>query len=342
MMRIAFIFPRKKQNSGCRFRVLQYLPYLKEHGIEYKLFFPRTYGMDGLKEIEKPNLYIFLPLHFIKLLISILIRKYDVIFIQRYVFTATLPVEMFFRVLPGKKVIIDFDDLVYLNHPKFYSFVLRSVHKVIVGNTFLSRFAKQYNSDVSIIPTPVETEKYYPVKPEEKKTFTIGWIGGPSGLYLLEPLYSSFKRLAEKIDYNLVVVSDFSRGPKMTFPGVNVINRQWSEKTELADLNSFDVGLMPLLKNDYISKGKCSYKALQYMAVGIPALIFAEGNNLEIVIDGFDGFLYETEDEFISRILSLYNNRDLLQEIGRQARDKIEKEYATSTVFKDLLKVISG
>ncbi|BBO87649.1 hypothetical protein DSCOOX_08290 [Desulfosarcina ovata subsp. ovata] len=139
----------------------------------------------------------------------------------------------------------------------------------------------------------------------------------------------------------MVIVSDFNRGTKLSIRGVNVINRQWSEETELTDLNSFDVGLMPLLKNDYISKGKCSYKALQYMAVGIPALIYAEGNNLEIVKDGIDGFLYETEDEFITKVLSLYNNGIFSQEMGRQAKDKIEKEYATSTVFRDLFKVVS-
>ena len=340
-MRIAFIFPNTKRNSGCRFRVLQYLPYLDEIGIEYKLFFPRTYRMEGLKQIKKPNLFLFLPFVLLKLFISIFFGDYDVIFIQRYVFSAALPVEIFFRILPGKKIVIDFDDLIYLHHPKLYSVVLRSIHKVIVGNTFLSQFAKQYNSDVSIIPTPVETGNYYPVCPRERKTFTIGWIGGPSGLYLLEPLYNSFQQLAKKIEYQLVVVSDFNRGQKLSLPDVRVVNLQWSEETELTDLNSFDVGLMPLLKNDFISKGKCSYKALQYMAVGIPALIFAEGNNLEIVKDGIDGFLYETEDEFMAKVLSLYYNSVFSQNMGRQAREKIEKQYATSTVFKDLLKVIS-
>lgn len=340
-MRIAFIFPNTIRNSGCRFRILQYLPYLKNHGINYKLFFPRTFGMTGLKEIERSKLIFFLPFYFSKLFISILFGKYDVIFIQRYIFNAALPIEPFFRILPGKKIIIDFDDLVYFKHPIFYSIVLRSVHKAIVGNSYLSQFARQFNSDVSIIPTPVETEQYYPVKMEENKVFTLGWIGGPSGLYLLKPLYSSFQRLAKKIDYQLVIVSDFNRGQKLYLPGVNIINRQWSEETELSDLNCFDVGLMPLLKDDYISKGKCSYKALQYMAVGIPALIFAEGNNLEIVKDGIDGFLYETEDEFIAKVLSLYNNITFSQDMGRMALKKIENEYATSVVFRDLLKVIS-
>lgn len=340
-MRIAFIFPNTKINSGCRFRVLQYLHYLKEHGIEYNLFFPRTYEMKGHKEIERSKLIIYLPFYFLRLFLSILIGNYDVIFIQRYVFNVALPIEPFFRILLGKKIIIDFDDMVYLKHPKFYSLVLRSVHKVIVGNTYLSKFARQFNSDVSVIPTPVETGQYYPVKLGENKVFTIGWIGGPSGLYLLEPLYSSFQRLAKIIDYQVVIVSDFNRGTKLSLPGVNIINRQWSEKTELTDLNNFDVGLMPLLKDDYISKGKCSYKALQYMAVGIPALIFAEGNNLEIVKDGIDGFLYETEDEFIAKVLSLYNNITFSQDMGRNALKKIENDYATSMVFKDLLNVIS-
>src|SRR6266566_2733701 len=80
--------------------------------------------------------------------------------------------------------------------------------------------------------------------------------------------------------------------------------RRWSEETEVADIQNFDVGVMPLPDNLW-TRGKCGYKLLQYMACGRPIVASPVGANSQIVEDGNEGFLAETEGDWIRALDSL-------------------------------------
>jgi glycosyltransferase involved in cell wall biosynthesis len=104
----------------------------------------------------------------------------------------------------------------------------------------------------------------------------------------------------------------------------------WSKEHEIEDLLQIDIGIMPLT-DDIWAKGKCGFKALQYMALAIPALASGVGVNAAIIDAGINGFLCTTEEEWFSCLKSLIDQPDLRRQIGNRGRQKIIDHYSVSS-----------
>jgi hypothetical protein len=61
----------------------------------------------------------------------------------------------------------------------------------------------------------------------------------------------------------------------------------WSLAREVADFQTLDIGLYPLPNTD-IAAGKSGFKAIQYMAVGVPCVASPVGITTDIVQDRVD------------------------------------------------------
>lgn len=95
---------------------------------------------------------------------------------------------------------------------------------------------------------------------------------------------------------------------------------------------------MPLY-DDELTKGKCGFKAIQYMSLGIPAIVSAVGVNTEIVDDGVDGFVCHNDTEWELKLASLLMDNEKRKQMGKHARDKIINKYsveATKDKFLEL------
>ena len=55
---------------------------------------------------------------------------------------------------------------------------------------------------------------------------------------------------------------------------------------------------MPLENNRW-SLGKCSYKLIKYMGVGIPVIGSKIGENINVIDHGINGYLAETAEDWI-------------------------------------------
>jgi glycosyltransferase involved in cell wall biosynthesis len=84
---------------------------------------------------------------------------------------------------------------------------------------------------------------------------------------------------------------------------------------------------MPL-PDDPWAAGKCGLKALQYMALGVPTIASPVGVNSEILSNGENGFLAETEDDWVAAITSLLDDEGLRRDLGRRGRDTVEADYS--------------
>jgi glycosyltransferase involved in cell wall biosynthesis len=100
----------------------------------------------------------------------------------------------------------------------------------------------------------------------------------------------------------------------------------WNEKSEILDLSQINIGIMPL-EDDVWSEGKCGFKLIQYLALGIPAVASPVGVNKEIV-DQQNGFLCSTESDWFEALDKLINNVSLRQAMGRRGREKIINRYS--------------
>src|SRR5439155_8603473 len=118
---------------------------------------------------------------------------------------------------------------------------------------------------------------------------------------------------------------------QVELPGVPTEIRPWSEEHEARDLHEFDVGLMPLTDIPW-SRGKCGFKLIQYMAVGLPVVASPIGVNREIVEPGINGFLAAGMPDWEEALERLAADPALAARLGAAGRAKVERQYCVQVL----------
>lgn len=318
-----------KEIAASRYRILQYIPYLEEHGILCHVqHFPNT-----LKEYL--SLYSILP-------------GYRAVFVQRKRFH--------FPFLPlfqkrAQRIVYDLDDAVMYKNSlagKPYSRTREMRFRrmacasdvIIAGNTFLREKALAYNKNVEVIPSSIPVGTYelkdYSV---EKQKVTIGWIGDHGSIHYLERLKEVWDAIGRKYPgkVELKIICDVF----FDCESMPVRKVRWSSETEVEELKDIDIGVMPLL-DDLWSWGKCGLKILQYYGVGVPAVCTPVGVNKDIVTHGNNGFWAITEKEWITNLSVLVEDADLRKRMGLLGRDVLENGFTMEVNASRLAKVITG
>ncbi|HEV7334084.1 MAG TPA: glycosyltransferase family 4 protein [Flavisolibacter sp.] len=337
-----------------RFRIEAYKELLAQHNIEY-IFQPFL--------SEKARGFIYKKGHLLKKVAAVFagflrrfagVYKYrhvDFVFVQREASPVGPPVfEWLYAKVLGKKLIYDFDDAIWISnvtegnqlagYVKCYwkvAFICKWAYKVSVGNRYLGEYAARYNQRVVYNPTCVDTQrKYVPVVSTEEHPVTIGWTGSHSTLPCLSPILPVIKKLQQAHTFRFMVICD--RSP--SFDNIAVTFQPWQSVTEISNLSQFDIGIMPLEKDAW-SEGKCGFKIIQYMALGIPALASPVGVNKEIIDHGINGYLCETEEEWECYLTELLFDCEKRKSFGGHGRKKIEARYSVAANAATFLSLFS-
>ena len=122
---------------------------------------------------------------------------------------------------------------------------------------------------------------------------------------------------------------------------IEVVSKSWSSETEVEDLNCFDIGIMTL-PNDEWAQGKCGLKGLSFMACGVATVMSPVGVNKDIIHHGVNGFLAETEQEWIDCLSKLIENPELRKQIGDAGRTTIVKNYSVNAHKQHYLEVLNS
>ena len=152
----------------------------------------------------------------------------------------------------------------------------------------------------------------------------VGWIGTPTTATYLKSLGPTLSRLAPQHPYVLRVSGS---GQPIEFSGVTTVNERWTLEREVELFNTCDIGVYPL-NDDEWAKGKCGFKAIQFMACGVPVVAADVGVNRDIIQDGVNGFLASTEQEWDEKLGRLLADAALRQRIGAAGRKTIEERYS--------------
>jgi glycosyltransferase involved in cell wall biosynthesis len=186
----------------------------------------------------------------------------------------------------------------FIKWPSKVATICKLSYKVSVGNSFLANFAKKYCKDVQIVPTVVDTEVVHnKMQNQDIENPIVGWTGTITTLPYLQMAVPALLKLQEKINFSFVVIANSN--PQLALKNYKFI--KWRKETEVEDLLSMHIGLMPLADTD-IEKGKCGFKAIQYLSLGIPAVVSPVGANLEVVDNGVNGFVADSENEWIQQL----------------------------------------
>ncbi|NQZ77376.1 MAG: glycosyltransferase family 4 protein [Ekhidna sp.] len=342
MPKILFLtLHRKDRSPGQRFRHEQYLDYLKGHGFEI------TYS--NMLNVDQDNVFYGSGNLFgkIKVGISSIFKRlgdvikanrYDYIFVYRDAFFFGVFFEWLFK-RSKAKLIFDFDDSIWLQdenpnqsffqklkNPLKTGKIISYCDLIIAGNEYLRDYALQHNSNVTIIPTTIDTEEYSPMEISgREEAICIGWSGSFSTIKhfesALEPLKIIKEKYGDKIRFKVIGDGNYENNE------LQITGLPWKKDTEIEDLCDIDIGIMPL-PDDAWSKGKCGLKGLQYMALGIPTIMSPVGVNAEIIEESKNGMLASSTEEWVQKLSQLIDDAALRKQMGQEGRKTVLKDFS--------------
>jgi glycosyltransferase involved in cell wall biosynthesis len=341
--KVLFLLPYPLRNAPSqRFRVEAYFSLLEQHNIFYATHeFLNEEGWNILYKQGSVFKKVVAVLNgFLRRAKIVLFdaSKYNYIFIHREASPLGPPLfEWLLTYVLKKKIIYDFDDAIWIPNTSrenkiagwikaFWKikYICRWAYKVAGGNNYLCEYAQRFNDQVVLLPTCVDTRKRYnKFKDHNTGKIVIGWTGSHSTMKYLDAILPVLTQMVKEFDVETIIISN--KEPSFNFQGLRFL--RWQESTEIDDLLKFNIGIMPL-EEDAWSEGKCGFKLIQYLALGIPAVASPVGVNKNIIEQGDNGFLCIHDEEWVQALRRLITNTNLRIAMGRQGREKIEKQFS--------------
>jgi len=319
------IISNNLNRAGFRQRIAVYIDILKENGITCEVVKLPSGSYSRRKLFKRAKEFDGVLLHKKGL------NPFDAFWLRKY----------------SKKTIYHFDDAIMYNDKKpnrnsrshFIPFrrSVKLADMVIVGNSYLAEHALRFNSNVTILKTGITISDYqvkYPPKSDDK--IRLVWIGSASTLSYIEHIKPVLEEIGARYD-NVVlrIIGD----EFFDIKNMEVEKHRWSNERRAVDLAACDVGLAPLPDNKF-TRGKCSFKVLEYASAGLPVVASPVGTNSDHIRDNVTGFLVTNTQEWVNKISQLIENRQLRKKMGQQGRTYAEK-FDVSVIGKQFAELIT-
>lgn len=286
-------------------------------------------------------------------------RHFDALFVQREAMLFGPPLfEWLYRKIGNCPLILDLDDATYLSYIsptygrigsalKFFGKTNKLIdwsEIVICGNRHIAEYVEGRGKKAIVVPTVVDTDEFHPIEKENADVPVIGWIGTHSTFPLLLEIFSVLQRLAQKYRFTLKIVG--AGKSEISLDGVDVENLDWKLEREIEDFQSLDIGLYPLEATESVSKewlaGKSGFKAIQYMAVGIPFVVTPVGVCAEIGIENETHFSALTKEQWYESLVKLLESAELRKQMGKNGRNYALEHYTVSQQSGKIAEAING
>ena len=339
-IKVLALSPIPEEGAGCRFRVSQYIPYLEAHGFDVTV--RPFYTPEFFRLVYRPGHFLRKSAAFMGLLARRLqvlreLDQYDLVLIYREAIPIGPPWIERAIARRGKPIVFDFDDAIFLPNVseanKSISFlkdtdrpaeIIGFSRHVVAGNDFLAAFARRFNAAVTVAPA-VDTNRSCPgpTCAAVCRGAVVGWIGSRRPITDGSHVGVTQGRGAAA-PFTLKISG---AGKPVQFDGVRVEDVPWAMSREVELFNSCDIGIYPLDDDDW-ARGKCGFKAIQFMACGVPVVASAVGVNREIITDGENGFLASSGPEWTAKLERLLADPALRERFSTAGRRTIEDRYS--------------
>ncbi len=339
-MRVLALASYPVEAAATRYRLQQFTGPLAERGIT--LVIRPFFDSKLFKSLYKRSA---LPLTASRLLRAALLRfrdvfaaqNADVVLVQREAMIFGPPIiEWLSSQLIKRPLVLDLDDATYIPYTsptfgklgkafKWFSKtddLIRWAGLVTCGNSAIAEYVTSKGAKARVIPTVVDTDVFDPVpRNPQDEGLVLGWIGTHSTFPYLESTFSVLRELARDHKFRLKIVG--AGRSDIRIPGVEVENLEWELNREVKDFQSLDIGLYPIDPSLYASQwaaGKSGFKAIQYMAVGIPFVATPVGAVREHGQVGSTHYCATTPDEWREALSTLIANRESREQMGALGR----------------------
>jgi glycosyltransferase involved in cell wall biosynthesis len=339
-VRVVFFTRYGALGASSRYRFYQYEKSLKARDFDcrfYPLFSDRIlvsrYKSNAKSVTQNATAVFTRCLHFLRL------RNVDLVVLEGEFLPYFPPFFEYMLKFLGIPYSVDFDDAIFHYYDKSPRWLVRRLLGrkiasvvgqaafIVAGNQYLADYAIAANAKrIEVVPTVVDLEKY--PQPDfrlrDSLSFQIGWIGSPGSSRYLQSIKVPLSDLVFSHQCKLKLIgAGCDHGLHHLYPE----SKEWSDLTEVSEINTFDVGIMPLPSDDW-AKGKCGFKLIQYMACGKPVIASPVGVNTEIINHGVNGFLAATEEEWMVAVKTLRDKPELAVKMGMAGRRMVQEKYS--------------
>lgn len=327
--------------ASTRFRVEQWRSHLHEEGIDLELepFYP-----SAASQVVYQDGHTIAKLgHFIKgaaRRLDVLRRLpeiADILFVHREIFPLGWPLLLNrLERFPGA-IIYDYDDALFVEQRRGRgllgwlerldapSRLMRVSDVVLAGSPFLAGYARRYSDRVTLLPTCIDTDRFRPGEaPRSRDRCVVGWIGSHSTAKYLDSIVPALERAAESASFEVYVVGSPTPIRTRAFP---VVRASWELEREVEDFQRCDIGVYPLWDDEWC-RGKCGFKAIQFMSCGVPVIAAPIGVTRDIIDAGHNGVLASSAEEWATALVRLISDPGLRHSLGQAGRQTIEQRYS--------------
>lgn len=259
-------------------------------------------------------------------------RRADVVLLQREAALLGPPlVELLLDVVGRRPIVLDLDDPTWvaydsptfgrlgrvLKWPGKADWLIDRAAIVTCGGRAIAAHVEARGGTARVVPTVVDTDVFRPrAKSGAHRPPVVGWIGSHSTAPYLAGLAAALGEAAAQAPFRMLTVGAAAR---IEVPGVEVEQRPWTLEGEVADFQSLDVGLYPLADDEW-ARGKSGFKAIQYLACGVPSVVTPIGATADIGVPGTTHLEARTAGEWAEAVARLAGDPALRQAMGGAGR----------------------
>jgi glycosyltransferase involved in cell wall biosynthesis len=336
MLSVAFLANGSIRVPSARTRAYQFIPALRDEGIDARVLNP-----DALPQrLGFTRMYRLAALRAARAAEVVVVQKQ---LLDRATLTSLTTL--------NPRLAYDFDDALYAPHDRQETsavvlrrsrrldLVLAKARLVIAGNDELAAYAKPRAVRVAVVPTVVDADLYArAIRPRRRGgTVVVGWTGTAANLVYLEPLRQAIRDIQESsavpVEFRVVC----SQPPH--WPEVDVAFRRWRVDSAIDDLAEFDIGIAPLPDTPW-TRGKCAFKVLEYMALGLPTIASPVGVVPSMIDHGRSGFLVDRPEEWQLRLEQLIADAQLRARVGDAGRGEVVRRYSVRAAAPRLAQLL--
>lgn len=253
-----------------------------------------------------------------------------------------------------RRVVLDVDDAIWHDargggHPLAFlkgsrrkvRWLARRADQVIAGNELLAGVLGELGArHVAVLPSLVDVDAAPVRHHAQRDDVLLGWIGSPTTAPYLDRIVPAIDEAARR-DGRRWRVECVGGAPGARPRVARLVEVPWSTGSERSLLERMDIGLMPLPDTPW-TRGKCAYKALQYLASGVPVVADDVGVTAQVVGSGVGGIVVGAGDDWTGALLTLVGDADRRGRMGAAGRRRVAEEYSVAKRAPELARLLIG
>lgn len=343
---IGFFPYSQRGGDGYQRRFVEYLKYLDNDNISYKVF--DVCYEDDFRNAEKKSsthLYLFLLKNYYKRIWqTIQINRCEKAFVQRgMVPYYYLRRDVLLEKLASKLcsfVVYDYWDAVWVGNRNYTIRTSKIATKITVVHSYLQNKFKPWNSETHIFPIAINLSHYH-----QKENFNLNESNTLCLVYTGQAKHASdminiieekidFKKLSFKIKLKLICRETFSSN------FFEVINMPFDLNKMSERICAADAGIYAVEDNEY-NHGKLAMKSLEYSACQLPQLSTPVG--LSPALEPSVDYVPLIPDQNWNEIFEdIYINKEKRRNLGENSFNKIKENHSVESsyaVFKVIMEL---